>query len=40
VENKVVNTQHLASDPDVWRLSGEDVDGGTESNAVGKVETR
>jgi hypothetical protein len=40
VENKVVNTQHLASDPDVWKLSNEDVDDGTESNVVDKVEKK
>ena len=40
VENKVGNTQHLASDPDVWKLSDEDVDDGTGFNVVDKVENK
>jgi hypothetical protein len=40
VENKVGNTQRLASDPDVWKLSDENVDHGTESNIVDKAEKK
>jgi hypothetical protein len=40
VKNKVGNTQHLASDPDVWKLSDGDIDDGTESNTVDKVEKK
>jgi hypothetical protein len=40
VENKIGNTQGLASDPDGWKLSDGDVDDGTESNAVDKIEKR
>jgi hypothetical protein len=40
MENKVGKTQRLASDPDVWRPGDEDVDDGTESNVVDKVEKK
>jgi len=40
VENKVGNTQRLASEPDVWRPGDEDIGDGIESNVGDKVEKK